>query len=114
MAKLSVVLPAYNEEAMLLKAAETLKEILEKEKIEYQLIFVDDGSRDQTWSLITEAAHRDSPRNRHPFFKKFRQGGGDFRRPGQCGGRLRGGDGLRPAASASDPGADVPPVAGGL
>ena len=60
MAKLSVVLPAYNEEAMLLKAAETLKEILEKEKIEYQLIFVDDGSRDQTWSLITEAAHRDS------------------------------------------------------
>ena len=60
MAKLSVVLPAYNEEAMLLKAAETLKEILEKEKIEYQLIFVDDGSRDQTWSLITEAARRDS------------------------------------------------------
>ena len=60
MAKLSVVLPAYNEEAMLLKAAETLKKILEKEKIEYQLIFVDDGSRDQTWSLITEAAHRDS------------------------------------------------------
>ena len=59
MAKLSVVLPAYNEEAMLLKAAETLKEILEKEKIEYQLIFVDDGSRDQTWSLITEAARRD-------------------------------------------------------
>ncbi len=60
MAKLSVVLPAYNEEAMLLKAAETLKEILEKEKIEYQLIFVDDGSRDQTWSLITEAVRRDS------------------------------------------------------
>lgn len=60
MAKLSVVLPAYNEEAMLLKAAETLKEILGKEKIEYQLIFVDDGSRDQTWSLITEAARRDS------------------------------------------------------
>ena len=39
---------------------ESKKEILEKEKIEYQLIFVDDGSRDQTWSLITEAARRDS------------------------------------------------------
>ena len=60
MAKLSVVLPAYNEEAMLLKAAETLKNILEKEKIEYQLVFVDDGSKDSTWNQIGEAVRRDS------------------------------------------------------
>lgn len=59
MARLSVVLPAYNEEAMLLKAAETLKNILEKEKIEYQLVFVDDGSKDSTWAQIGEAARRD-------------------------------------------------------
>lgn len=60
MARLSVVLPAYNEEAMLLKAAETLKNILEKEKIEYQLVFVDDGSKDSTWNQIGEAVRRDS------------------------------------------------------
>lgn len=60
MARLSVVLPAYNEEAMLLKAAETLKNILEKEKIDYQLVFVDDGSKDSTWAQIGEAARRDS------------------------------------------------------
>ena len=59
MARLSVVLPAYNEEAMLLKAAETLKNILEKEKIDYQLVFVDDGSKDSTWVQIGEAARRD-------------------------------------------------------
>ena len=104
MAKLSVVLPAYNEEAMLLKAAETLKEILEKEKIEYQLIFVDDGSRDQTWSLITEAAHRDSHVTGIHFSRNFGKEAAIFAGLGQCGGRLRGGDGLRPAASASDPG----------
>lgn len=59
MARLSVVLPAYNEEAMLLKTAKTLKEILEKEKIAYQLVFVDDGSRDLTWKRIEEAGRLD-------------------------------------------------------
>ena len=43
MALLSVVLPAYNEEDMLLKTADTLKKILQQNKIEYQLVFVDDG-----------------------------------------------------------------------
>lgn len=56
---MSVVLPAYNEEAMLLKTAETLKKILQKEKIEYELVFVDDGSKDSTWKRIEEAAGAD-------------------------------------------------------
>ncbi|MDO5344168.1 MAG: glycosyltransferase family 2 protein [Lachnospiraceae bacterium] len=60
MSVLSVVLPAYNEEAMLPKAAETLKNILEKEKISYELVFVDDGSRDRTWQCIREAAEKDA------------------------------------------------------
>lgn len=60
MSVLSVVLPAYNEEAMLPKAAETLKNILEKEKINYELVFVDDGSRDRTWQRIQEAAGKDT------------------------------------------------------
>lgn len=60
MSVLSIVLPAYNEEAMLLKTAKTLKDILNKEKIKYQLIFVDDGSKDLTWKRIEEAAKSDS------------------------------------------------------
>jgi len=59
MTVLSVVLPAYNEEAMLLKTAETLKEILSREEIEYELVFVDDGSKDGTWQKIEEAAKAD-------------------------------------------------------
>lgn len=59
MSVLSVVLPAYNEEAMLPKTAETLKNILEKEKIAYELVFVDDGSGDATWQRIREAAQKD-------------------------------------------------------
>lgn len=56
---MSVVLPAYNEEAMLLKAAETLRNILEKENIAYELVFVDDGSKDHTWQMIEQAAEKD-------------------------------------------------------
>lgn len=59
MALLSVVLPAYNEEDMLLKTADTLKKILQQNKIEYQLVFVDDGSKDGTWKRIEEAARKD-------------------------------------------------------
>ncbi len=60
MAMLSVVLPAYNEEEMLPKTVSTLRSILQEEKIDYELIFVDDGSRDQTWQKIGEAAQADT------------------------------------------------------
>ena len=56
---LSVVLPAFNEEEMLLKTAATLKEVLSGEKIPYQLVFVDDGSKDATWEMIKAAKEND-------------------------------------------------------
>ena len=56
---LSIVLPAYNEEAMLKKAAGTLKLILSGARIDYELVFVDDGSKDATWRKIEEAAEID-------------------------------------------------------
>lgn len=60
MAVLSVVLPAYNEEAMLKKTAKTLKDVMVQEKIDYELVFVDDGSADRTWGKIEESAGVDS------------------------------------------------------
>ncbi len=59
MPRLTVVLPAYNEEAMLPKTASVLAEILGGENIDYELLFVDDGSRDQTWIEIQDAAQKD-------------------------------------------------------
>ena len=53
---LSVILPAYNEEKMVGKAAEVISGILEQENIEYELIFVNDGSKDRTWEEIKKAA----------------------------------------------------------
>lgn len=57
---LSVVLPAYNEEKMLGKAARVIGEILTDAKIPYELIFVNDGSKDKTWEEIEKAAEADS------------------------------------------------------
>lgn len=57
---LSVILPSYNEEKMIAKATERMAEILQPEKIDYELLFIDDGSRDGTWAQINEAAEKDS------------------------------------------------------
>ena len=49
---LSVILPSYNEEKMIPIAAETITGILDGAGIDHELLFIDDGSRDQTWSEI--------------------------------------------------------------
>ena len=55
-----MVLPAYNEEKMIEKAAVTIGDILEKESISYELVFVDDGSKDSTWSEIERVSQTNS------------------------------------------------------
>lgn len=53
---LSVILPAYNEEKMIEKAGTVIGRILEEQKIPYEIIFVDDGSKDRTWAEIDRTA----------------------------------------------------------
>lgn len=52
----SVVIPAYNEEGMIAKTAATISAVLTDAAIDYELIFVNDGSRDSTWDRIRKAA----------------------------------------------------------
>lgn len=52
---LSVVVPAYNEYANVLKCAKNVDSILSKSKIDHEIIFVDDGSSDTTWDEILKA-----------------------------------------------------------
>lgn len=56
MALLSVVIPAYNEEQNIPNTVSVLSELLEKEKIDYELVFVSDGSRDGTFDEIRKAS----------------------------------------------------------
>lgn len=57
---LSVIIPAYNEEAMIEKTATVIGGILSNENIPYELIFVDDGSKDRTWLKIEEVSSNTS------------------------------------------------------
>ena len=71
MALLSVVLPAYNEEMMIDKASECLTELLGSEHIDFELVFVDDGSRDQTWIKIEEQSRKNSAVRGVKFSRNF-------------------------------------------
>lgn len=57
MAVLSIVLPSYNEEQNIENTAKVLSELLTKEQIAYELIFVSDGSKDKTYEEIVKAAN---------------------------------------------------------
>lgn len=56
---LSIILPSFNEEDNILNTASVLEELLCGQNIAYELLFVDDGSRDATWQRICEANKKD-------------------------------------------------------
>ena len=60
MSYLSVVVPSYNEQLMIGKAAQRIIEVLEAANIEFELIFVDDGSNDKTWNMIQMVSEADT------------------------------------------------------
>lgn len=55
-ALLSVIIPSYNEEKMIARTASVIDGILREAEIEHELLFIDDGSRDDTWKQIQKAA----------------------------------------------------------
>lgn len=59
MSRLSVVLPACNEEPMVEKTCRTLRELLGQAGIRYELVLVDDGSSDGTWAAIEKVSRED-------------------------------------------------------
>lgn len=69
MALLSVVLPAYNEEQNIANAAGILSELLSSEGIDYELVFISDGSQDGTYAEIVRVA-AENPRIRGAEFSR--------------------------------------------
>lgn len=69
MALLSIVLPSYNEEQNIAHTTQVLSELLQQEQIDYELIFISDGSRDGTYQEILKAAEQ-NPRVRGAQFSR--------------------------------------------
>ncbi len=53
---LSVIIPAYNEEKCVRRIYDVINSLLAENNIDCEFIFVDDGSKDHTYSVITEMA----------------------------------------------------------
>jgi undecaprenyl-phosphate 4-deoxy-4-formamido-L-arabinose transferase len=56
--ELSVVIPVYYSEATLSELAERLLRVLDATGLVYEVIFVDDGSKDGSWPVVTELQAR--------------------------------------------------------
>ena len=69
MALLSIVLPAYNEEQNIANTAKVLSKLLEDNGIDYELVFISDGSQDGTFPEIVKAAEA-NPRIRGAEFSR--------------------------------------------
>ncbi|WP_199535963.1 glycosyltransferase family 2 protein [Dyella solisilvae] len=59
MSRLSIVVPAYNEAAVLKTFHARLCSVLDELPLDCNVLYVDDGSADDTWALIEELAARD-------------------------------------------------------
>lgn len=55
----SVVVPVYNEELVVKESYRRLKEVMDKAGDTYEIIFVNDGSRDDTKKLVSEICEND-------------------------------------------------------
>ena len=60
MRELSLVVPVYNEEESLTTLYDEIVAVAQTLDAEIELIFVDDGSTDSSWSIIAALAERDS------------------------------------------------------
>ncbi|MFO0945721.1 MAG: glycosyltransferase family 2 protein [Planctomycetota bacterium] len=58
--KISVVIPCYNEQAVLPLLFEELEKEIKNWNTDYEVILVDDGSVDRTWEILREFHQRDS------------------------------------------------------
>ncbi len=72
-AHISVILPVYNEEAVVPELYRRLSRSLQPLTDDYELVFVDDGSRDQTWSVISNLAQGDQHIKALRFSRNFGQ-----------------------------------------
>lgn len=49
---LSIIIPSYNEQDNIVRTFETIKDILDRNSIPFEILFVDDGSKDLTYMRI--------------------------------------------------------------
>ena len=71
MSLISIVVPVYNEEGLIEWSHDRLKETMDKTGEDYELIFVNDGSRDKSPELLKGICEKDSKSKMLSFSRNF-------------------------------------------
>ena len=69
--ELSIIIPVFNEEESILELAEEISGVMKELSAEYELIFIDDGSRDSSYDKIKSLADKDSRINGVRFRRNY-------------------------------------------
>lgn len=78
MALLSIVLPAYNEKQNIANTADVLSKLLSENEIDYEMVFISDGSRDGTYEEIVKASEENPRIKGAEFSRNFGKEAGIF------------------------------------
>ncbi len=68
---ISVVIPLLNEQDSLTELYDWIAKVMQSNAFSYEIIFIDDGSTDKSWSTITALSQRDENVKGIRFFKNF-------------------------------------------
>ena len=68
---ISIIIPLLNEEASLNELHQWILKVMKSNGYSYELIFIDDGSKDQSWSIITKLANENTEVNGVRFLENF-------------------------------------------
>src|SRR5690554_1328937 len=68
---ISVVIPLLNEQESLKELHDWIAEILQANRFSYEIIFIDDGSNDQSWNIIQSLSSKDPQVKGIRFLKNF-------------------------------------------
>ena len=71
MGKLSVIISAYNEEQNIDNISSVVSSLLQDNNIEYEIVFVNDGSRDNTWEVISQRCNKNQNIKGFNFSRNF-------------------------------------------
>lgn len=56
--QLSIVIPLLNEDESINELFDWIHQVMQKNKFSYELIFVDDGSTDNSWDIIQDLSSK--------------------------------------------------------
>lgn len=69
--QISVVVPLLNEDESLTELAEWIQRVMQQHNFSYEVIFVDDGSTDNSWQIIEQLAQQNSNFKGIKFHKNY-------------------------------------------